>query len=183
MALSTASGHPLVINGDLAATGNIDLTAGPPGPAIPRDQINFAQNATSSGGNITVNANAVTGAQCADRRNVTSNLYVAPAPGSTPTLADCIANPALSGCAGMLPVSSCLHHRAHHRRLFGRPAELWPFAPSPIRTAGCSAVLPALAVCIGAPSHRRLLGVYCDRAGGLHGQPRHRRVAVPSCQV
>jgi filamentous hemagglutinin family protein len=130
--LSTASGHPLTINGDLAATGNIDLTAGSAGSSNTADQINFAQNVTSSGGNITINANAVSGAHVPTGGNVTSNLYVAPAPGSTPTLADCIANPALTGCVGILPTLA-----------------VCTSAPT---TAGCSAVLPTLAVCTANPA-------------------------------
>jgi filamentous hemagglutinin family protein len=151
LALSTASGHPLVINGDLAATGNIDLTAGSAGSSNTLDQINFARTATSSGGNITVNANGVTGANVPTGSNVSLNLYVAPLPGSTPTLEACIANPALSGCAGVLPgLDACTIAPT----TAGCSAVLPSLAVCTITpsTAGCSAVLPALAVCIGAPA-------------------------------
>lgn len=85
LALTTVSGHALTINGDLAATGNIDLTAGSAGSGNTLDRIDFARNVTSSGGNITINANGVTGAHVPTGANVTSNLYVAPVPGSTPS--------------------------------------------------------------------------------------------------
>jgi filamentous hemagglutinin family protein len=132
LALSTASGHPLTINGDVAATGNIVLTAGSAGSSNTADQINFAQNVSSSGGTITINANGVTGQHVPTGSNVASNLYVPPVPGSTPTVAECVANPTLSGCANVLPsLAVCTS------------------APS---TAGCSVVLPTLAVCTGAPA-------------------------------
>ncbi|MES2023997.1 MAG: filamentous hemagglutinin N-terminal domain-containing protein [Pseudomonadota bacterium] len=85
VALTTVSGHTLTINGDVAATGNIDLTAGSAGSTNILDKINFAQNVTSSGGNIRVNANAVTGTHVPTGSNVASNLYVAPMQGSMPS--------------------------------------------------------------------------------------------------
>jgi filamentous hemagglutinin family protein len=132
LALSTATGHPLTINGDLTATGNIDLTAGSAGSSNTLDQINFAQNVTSSGGNITINANGATGIHLPSGGNVTSHLYVATVPAQPPSLAACIANPALSGCAAILP-----------------GLEVCTSAPT---TLGCSAVLPSVAVCTSAPT-------------------------------
>ena len=84
LALATVSGHALTINGDIAATGNIDLTAGSAGSGNTADKIAFAQNVTSSGGAITINANGVTGAHVPTGVNVASNLYVAPSPVPTP---------------------------------------------------------------------------------------------------
>jgi filamentous hemagglutinin family protein len=151
LALSTASGHPLTINGDLAAAGNIDLTAGSAGSSNPVDQIDFAQNVTSSGGNITINAHGVTGAHVPTGGNVTSHLFVATAPGSTPSLADCVANPALSGCAGVLPsLAVCTSAPTTAGCSVVLPSlALCTANPA---TAGCSAVLPSVAVCVAAPT-------------------------------
>jgi len=82
LALSTASGHSLTINGDIAATGNVNLTAGSAGSANTLDQINFAQNVTS-GGNIAINGYGVSGAYVPAGGNVTSKLYSPSTPGQT----------------------------------------------------------------------------------------------------
>lgn len=132
LALSTASGHALTINGNIAAVGDIELTAGSAGSGNALDQIHFERNVASSGGSITINANSVTGAHVPTGGNVISHLFVAPVPGSPPTLAECVANPALAGCAGILPnLAACTANPA---------------------LAGCGAVLPGLGVCVAAPT-------------------------------
>ncbi|USX11601.1 filamentous hemagglutinin N-terminal domain-containing protein [Oxalobacteraceae bacterium OTU3CAMAD1] len=151
LALSTASGHALTINGNIAAVGDIELTAGSAGSGNALDQIHFERNVASSGGNITINANSVTGAHVPTGGNVISRLFVAPVPGSTPTLAECVANPALTGCAGVLPnLAACTANPA----LAGCGAVLPGLgacvaAPA---TAGCEAVLPTLAMCTVTPT-------------------------------
>ncbi|WP_436143424.1 two-partner secretion domain-containing protein [Duganella sp. LjRoot269] len=151
LALSTATGHPLTINGDLAATGNIDLTAGSAGSSNSLDQINFAQNVTSSGGNITINANGVTGAHVPTGGNVSSHLFVPSTQVPPPTVAACIANPTLSGCSSVLPsLAVCTSAPTTEGCSVVLPGlAVCTAAPT---TAGCSAVLPGLAVCVSAPT-------------------------------
>jgi filamentous hemagglutinin family protein len=151
LALSTATGHPLTINGDLAAAGNIDLTAGSAGSSNSLDQINFAQNATSSSGNITINANGVTGAHVPTGGNVSSHLFVPSTQVPPPTVAACIANPTLSGCSSVLPsLAVCTSAPTTEGCSVVLPGlAVCTAAPT---TAGCSAVLPGLAVCVGAPT-------------------------------
>ena len=132
LALSTASGHALTVNGNIVADGDIELTAGAAGSANTLDRIHFERNVSSSGGNITLNANSVSGANVPTGGNVTSRLFVPLPPDTTPTLADCVANPALAGCAAVLPnLAACTAN---------------PAIP------GCGAVLPGLGICITAPN-------------------------------
>ncbi len=151
LVLRTATGHALTINGDLAATGNIDLTAGAAASSNPLDQIIFAQNVTSSGGNITINAHGVSGAHVPSGGNVSSHLYTAPPQTQPPTLTDCIVNPALSGCASVLPsLEVCTNAPA----TAGCSVVLPSLAICTINpaTAGCSAVLPSVSTCVAAPA-------------------------------
>ena len=151
LALRTATGHALTINGDLAATGNIDLTAGAAASSNPLDQINFAQNATSSGGNIVINAHGVSGGHVPSGVNVSSHLYIAPPQTQPPTLTDCIANPTLSGCASVLPsLAVCTSAPATAGCSVILPS-LASCTTNPA-TAGCSAVLPSVSTCVAAPT-------------------------------
>ncbi|MNS21482.1 hypothetical protein D3C72_532460 [compost metagenome] len=76
--LATLSGHSMTINGGVNATGDIKLTAGSGGSTNTSDKINFMQSVTSSGGNISINANSTSGSYVPSGGNVSSNLYIAP---------------------------------------------------------------------------------------------------------
>jgi filamentous hemagglutinin family protein len=130
---------PLTIGaGGVSASGNISLTAAASGSG---DNLVINGDVTSSGGNIVLTAgNSITVAPSATLSangtiTQTANLNQTPAPTPTPTpptLAGCIANPALSGCSAILPtLATC--------------------TATPT-TAGCTVVLPSLATCTTTPT-------------------------------
>ncbi|HEY8101490.1 MAG TPA: filamentous hemagglutinin N-terminal domain-containing protein [Burkholderiaceae bacterium] len=126
----TLTAHsPLTINGTVQSVsgGNINLTAGATGSSA--DKLTIASTgvvntagtvALQAGDAIVINGSVVGG-------TVTQVANI-----NGPTLSQCIANPALAGCASVLPtLSQCIS------------------APT---TAGCSVVLPSLATCTASPS-------------------------------
>ena len=149
---------PLTINAPVSSsTGSITLNAGGPNWVAGKTGDDLIINAqlTASSGTITLNAgNTITiGASYPPSGTgvtTTSNLNP-PAVPPPPTIADCTANPSLSGCSSVLPtLATCTTAPT----TAGCTAVLPPLAtctttPS---AAGCSAVLPPLATCTTAPT-------------------------------
>jgi len=134
LTLSTPSGAAMTLNGNLRAAGDISLTAGSAASSDTGNVLTFNGTVTATGGNISIAGNRVAGTPPAAGGNVTYALAVAqPGNGNTqPSLAQCVANPTLAGCASVLPsIAVCA------------------VAPT---TAGCSAVLPSVAACVAAPT-------------------------------
>ena len=108
-------------------TGAVTLTAGAASSPTTSNVVNFEAAVTAPGG-LTVNANRVAGSLApVAGPHVTLNVV-----GALPTLAACITNPNLSGCASVLPtLTACITNPGLN---------------------GCSVVLPTLAACITNPS-------------------------------
>src|SRR5258706_9100067 len=156
--ISLTAHSPLTIDGAVNSTGGgaITLAAGPSGSATDQLTINGAI-ATSAGPGV---ADSTTGAVLlragdaipvtgAIAGNVTQQAFLNTPP--PPTLAQCIANPALAGCAAVLPtLAQCIATPT----LVGCSVVL-PTLAQCVATptlAGCSVVLPTLAQCIATPT-------------------------------
>ena len=142
--VSIVAHSPLTIGGSgVSAHGDIVLSAGATGTGATGDDLTI-NGPVTSGHNIVLTAgNSITGpgvitaANGSVTRTPNLNQPTPPPPPppptpATPTIDQCVANPALAGCSTVLPtIAVCT---------------TTPSAP------GCSAVLPTIAVCTTTPS-------------------------------
>jgi filamentous hemagglutinin family protein len=155
--ISLTAHSPLTVNGVVTSTsGAITLSAGPSGSATDVLTINgaiaptFAPGvAVSTSGLITLRAGDAINVTGAITAPVTQQPFLNTPP--PPTLAECIANPALAGCSAVLPT---LAQCTATPTLLGCSVVLPTLAQcvSNPTLAGCSAVLPTLAQCTATPT-------------------------------
>ncbi|WP_342119453.1 two-partner secretion domain-containing protein [Pseudoduganella sp. OTU4001] len=153
--ISLTAHSPLTINGRVeSSSGDITLVAGSSGSS--GDNLVINNLVRTAGGNITLRAGAdITYASSnvvAPNGTITNaaneNTPTVPTP---PTLAQCVANPGLSGCDSVLPsLGQCVSNPTAAGCSVVLPS-LGECVANP-NAAGCSAVLPSLSQCVANPS-------------------------------
>jgi hypothetical protein len=147
--------------GSAAGEGDILLYAYPSNTSGGLDTLNITGTVTTVAGNIALKAgDAITGASNVSTSTGTitqtpnMNEVASPPPApppATPTMDQCISNPSLSGCVGVLPT---LETCTTAPTTAGCSVVLPPIdvcVTNPTQT-GCSAVLPSLSTCTSAPT-------------------------------